>query len=246
MKRDINKDSSKKSVGLESILKPFIYTIRRAVLGNRQDIDAQKAKLKATLGESGIDIYSNNAVNDVQKQTVNTISKHANKKTYDGIAVLCVGAARGADNLGPMVGSILNKNHKLKGVDVYGTMEKPINGFNIEKKVPKILKKHKESFIIAIDCASTFKKERYGCIFIKKEQLRPGSGIGNEGPNFGDMIVEATLVHKEKEDNPDDIVRKIENTDEEFVRIAAEVISTGLHKALKNVTEKGIILLDRS
>lgn len=248
MERYIAKDSRKNLSGFESILKPFIRTFKRAVSGIWQDIDAKKPKLRATIGESGIDIYSKNAAKDIKTETVNLISRFANKKNCDGIAVLCIGAELamcGADNLGPMVGSMLNKNHKSKGVYVYGTMEHPIDGSNIEEKTPQILQKHENSFIIGIDCCATFKKEEYRRIFIEKRKLRPGSALGKKRPAFGDIIVTAALVHREIGDNEYDILRKVVNTDAQIVRIAAEVISTGLHKALKEVAEKGIVLLDR-
>lgn len=227
--RDFNKDGSK-SCDLKS------YQDTRDLLDKTFNLPV------------GINVEKNKATQYVQKQIAEMIYNLSQGKVFDGILVLCVGSARDdllADNLGPLVGSrIEHGGSDIKGLSVYGTMTEPLNGKVIEQYMDSILKEHQNSFIIGVDCAFVTKKEKVNRIFVKKGILEPGSGMGKQLPAFGDMRITGGLVHKEEKDTIYDSIEKLGKVDKDIVYRAAEIVSTGICNALREVTEKGVIFID--
>lgn len=189
----------------------------------------------------GLDRQSIKLARRLEQRAIRNISLQAPNKWYDSIVVLCIGTSLSefsADNLGPLVGSMLQKSAPIEKVHVYGTMQKPLDGRTLKRSLNEIFRRHEKPFVIGIDCAIGFDKDRIGIISINNNSLKPGSGIDKDLPEVGNMNITATLVHRKKDDSIEDLERKLGETDREYVEDIAKIISVGTYNALKKVTEK--------
>lgn len=108
------------------------------------------------------------------------------------IVIVCIGTDKCiGDCVAPIVGTILVESGY--SFPVYGTLHEPIHALNIKENLAKIIKEHKNPFIISID-ACLGDKEDIGVIRIKNDSIIPGSGIGESLPRVGNMSI-IGIVH---------------------------------------------------
>jgi putative sporulation protein YyaC len=101
---------------------------------------------------------------------------------------LCIGTDRIiGDALGPMVGSILEKE-ACSHLPVYGTLQQTVHALNLDHILPAIKKKHPGQLIIAID-ASLGTPETIGTIWLRPHGLQPGAGVSKNLPSAGDLSI---------------------------------------------------------
>lgn len=100
--------------------------------------------------------------------------------------VVCVGTDRATgDSLGPLVGSRLVTCRP--GLQVYGTLEKPVHAANLGSIVPVLREcRAKGKPIVAVD-ACLGRREAVGTIAVKPGPLSPGTGVRKELPKLGDL-----------------------------------------------------------
>lgn len=147
-------------------------------------------------------------------------------QTYlnDNMAIVCVGTDKCIfDCLGPLIGTMLTKNNI--GVDVYGTLEKPVDGMNIAERAREIKQKN-YSLVIAIDACLSNKKTE-GTIEIKEGSITPGKGIGKQSPEIGDISIIGVMDTSDKDFND-----LIQDTRLSMVYAMAEVITAGIINAV--------------
>ena len=102
----------------------------------------------------------------------------------EDIVFLCIGSDRYVgDSLGPLVGTMLKEKHLP--FHVYGTLEDPVHGFNLNSILKKINKNKRKPVIIGID-ASLGKRDHVGYIMFKEGPLIPGTALKKILPEIGD------------------------------------------------------------
>lgn len=103
------------------------------------------------------------------------------------IIILCIGSDKNiSDGYGPLVGTFLIENNF--SYKVYGTLQSPVNAFNLEDTIKKIFKHYANPFIISID-ASLGESAKIGYIQLNNGPIHPGQAINNELPLVGDMHI---------------------------------------------------------
>ncbi|GAA0101426.1 hypothetical protein UT300012_21410 [Paraclostridium bifermentans] len=150
----------------------------------------------------------------------------------DDIVVVCIGSSKViGDSVGPRVGSILLHDDRFTR-PVYGTMENPVQSFNLKSIVDFINMKHPKSTILAID-STISDKYREGSIYFNTESLSPGKGISKDLDKVGDMCIKAVVLQVEdfSETNKNELVKDLYKVSEEFIdrlvrRIASAIINT--------------------
>lgn len=110
-------------------------------------------------------------------------------------AFLCIGdPSHNWDSYAPMVGSLLKLNHN---VVVFGSIECPINSYNVEKAEEKLRYMYPEHIIVAIDAASTNIKNRKGKINIHDYGVKPGEAFSKDIREVGDYCVLFGVDHSD-------------------------------------------------
>lgn len=103
------------------------------------------------------------------------------------MVIVCLGSPNSpGDALGPLVGSILTKNAFHH--PVYGTLEHPLDGDNLEPRMAIILRDHPQSKIIAVD-AATGHYRTIGQVTVRAGTLWPGLGLGKLMLPLGDISI---------------------------------------------------------
>lgn len=115
------------------------------------------------------------------------------EKSYDSITVLCIGSDRLiGDCYGPLTG------HMLSGwgvnVRLYGTLETPVHALSLHEILPKI--NIPRTLIIAVD-SSVGREESIGRICMGYDPVRPGSGLGKQLPEVGDISITGIVASGE-------------------------------------------------
>lgn len=128
-------------------------------------------------------------------QTKNIIHKLSNELFINlsapkkEIVILCIGTDRSTgDSLGPLVGTLLNKNYRLNYLTVYGSLHNPIHAKNLTDVIEDLNKKHKNSFFLAID-ASLGRSTSIGHILFGKGPIQPGLALKKDLPHVGDFHI---------------------------------------------------------
>lgn len=104
------------------------------------------------------------------------------------IVVICIGTDRSTgDAYGPLVGTFLSEM-ELSHLTVYGTVDHPVHGMNLESALQKIASWHKDAFIIAVD-AALGKPENMEKILFSLKPLRPGAGVGKNLTEVGNCSI---------------------------------------------------------
>lgn len=142
--------------------------------------------------------------------------------------ILCVGTQKvSGDMLGPMVGSILTEKYNINSY-VYGTLNNPVNGLNIEEYISFIKKIHSKSLIITVDAAMGLKNE-VGLVKLKKDGIVAGAAFGRKKKTIGIGLVG---VVAEKDDNP---INKLMTVKVSFVECLAEKIATVIDSSINSL-----------
>lgn len=107
--------------------------------------------------------------------------------TLDTVFV-CIGTDRNiGDMLGPLVGTMLEENEDFDQT-VFGTVEEPAHGLNIQSVINHVHKNYGDKNIIAIDaCIGDI--ELVSRIRIKDTPIHPGKGVGKNIGAIGDYAI---------------------------------------------------------
>ena len=113
------------------------------------------------------------------------------EKIAEQIVIVCFGTPSiSGDSLGPNVGSLLREKFKTK-VFVYGTLNCPINGKNMQEWTTFLNEAHKDALIIAVD-ASLGNKNRKGQIILRNDGVCPAA-VKGEKKRYGDIGILAVV-----------------------------------------------------
>ena len=139
-------------------------------------------------------------------------------------AIVCIGTDRCiVDTLGPLVGTMLTKSNI--DVDVYGTLESPVHGVNLNERLKEVYDKNYDN-ILAIDACLSNKKNQ-GIVEIRDGALTPGKGIGKHLTEVGDFSIIGIIDSSDK-----DFHDLLQETRLSFVYEMAEVITNGIINAV--------------
>lgn len=110
--------------------------------------------------------------------------------------VVCIGSDLSiGDSLGPIVGTLLERNLNNPRAYIYGTLRSPVTAKEI-KYIGDFLKKtHPHSRIIAIDAAVGDESE-IGLIKVSDGPLSPGSGANKRLGKLGDVSILGIIAKK--------------------------------------------------
>lgn len=145
------------------------------------------------------------------------------------IVFLCIGTDRiTGDCFGPIVGYKLQENNNLK-LNVYGTLEKPVNALNLKDKIKEIYINYENPYIVAIDAALS-KKENIGKIIINNNFLQAGNGIKNCSINIGNISIRAVIGKKEETVKKN--MEKLQNTSLNMIMNLAKIVSDGIMEVM--------------
>ena len=107
-------------------------------------------------------------------------------KGYDRVSVVCIGTDRcTGDCYGPLVGSFLSR-YDLFDFELMGTLHTPVHALNITESLSKL--DTDSSLVIAVD-SSLGIASHVGCIDMGPSPVRPGSGVGKNLPEVGDIHI---------------------------------------------------------
>lgn len=127
------------------------------------------------------DSFSSYKINKKLSHLISSIDK-----SYNKIVFLCIGSDRATgDCFGPLVGEMLSRS-KIYDFELYGTLDNPIHATNLKDVLNNIDKK--SSLIIGID-SCLGKSQNIGYISVGYGGLRPGSGVGKDLPEVGDIHI---------------------------------------------------------
>ncbi|WP_199228179.1 spore protease YyaC [Salipaludibacillus keqinensis] len=104
------------------------------------------------------------------------------------IVVVCIGTDRSTgDSLGPLTGTLL-KERRPGHLHVYGTLEEPVHGKNLEQYLALIHVNHPDAFIVAVD-ACLGRATSIGNIVIGEGPLKPGAAMNKDLPATGNIHI---------------------------------------------------------
>lgn len=146
---------------------------------------------------------------------------------------LCVGSDKiTGDAFGPLVGDRLQqllKNY-YNNIKVFGTLENPISGTNLDKEVEKIYNTYKHPCIIAIDAALST-KEDIGKIVVTNSKMKFGKGTNKKMLEVGDISIKGIVAKDYK--IPRYNFSQLQNTSLSIVMKLAGVTSDGIYNVIK-------------
>lgn len=137
--------------------------------------------------------------------------------TKEDMVFLCIGSPKyPLDSFAPRLGTRL----KELGFNVYGTVEKPIDGRNFLEESLDVIFKHEDKTIIAVDSALSKKEESVGKIKIRPNKgVLPASAVSPFTIEVGDSSIlgftscnlDNVINKKQEYVNIDEMVEKILN-----------------------------------
>lgn len=144
------------------------------------------------------------------------------------IIIMCIGTDKcTGDSLGPLVGTLLSKRHKLKNkVKVVGTLENPLHALTLPKYKDMCFK---GKFVIAVD-AAVGSESSVDDIKIELEALKPGESLGKDLGEYGDISIKGVVC----QDLGLTTFSMLTVTRMNKVYNMANVIQKAIYKALKN------------
>lgn len=114
-------------------------------------------------------------------------------KPYDRIAILCIGTdSCTGDSYGPLVGHFLSRC-TLYDFDLYGTIHDPVHALNLAQTIDRI--DLKNTLVIAVD-SSLGVHSKTGYFNVGNTPIKPGSGVGKNLPEVGDIHIEGIVNMK--------------------------------------------------
>jgi len=142
--------------------------------------------------------------------------------------ILCIGSHQvSGDMLGPLVGSLLSTDYSLDAY-VYGTLERPVNGLNLNRYINLIRNIHQGCLLISVDAAVGEKKE-IGIIKVKDEGINAGAALGNSNKVGGVGIVGVVA------ENSGDVMSNLMESDYYMVEKLGRKIASLIYKSLNQV-----------
>lgn len=116
--------------------------------------------------------------------------------SLENILFVCIGNGKIiGDSLGPLIGTVLEKNKRLiqnnVNIDVIGTFENPILYYNVEKFI-KNINSQDYSEIVIIDSALG-SKENIGKVVITPAEILIGVGVNRGRRVKGDIILKGVV-----------------------------------------------------
>lgn len=114
----------------------------------------------------------------------------------DDTVIVCIGTDKCiGDSIGPLVGSMLK--HYGWDMPIYGTLNDPVHGLNIERYIDTIKEEHPGQNVIAIDASLGYSLSSVGHIRIRTGAIKPGAGLGREITPIGDYSIIGIVDYKE-------------------------------------------------
>ncbi len=148
------------------------------------------------------------------------IGHYLRSQMNNNSAIVCIGTDKCIiDSLGPLTGTLLSKTNL--GMDIYGTLEKPVHALNINEYI-RIIKKKKYDKVFAIDACLSNKKNQ-GIIEVRDGPITPGKGIGKMLPEIGDVSIIGIVDSSDK-----DFHDLVQDTRLCFIYEMAEIICEGI------------------
>lgn len=103
------------------------------------------------------------------------------------VVIVCFGTPGiSGDALGPIAGGLLREKYNVPAF-VYGTIERPVNGKNMDEWIAFIKEVHGGAVIISVD-ASLGAKSKVGGIIVRSDGVCPAAVKGKKS-RFGDVGV---------------------------------------------------------
>ncbi len=154
------------------------------------------------------------------------------EKNYNGLTFLCIGTDKiTGDCFGPLVGTKLTqylKEYNIFNINVYGTLERPINYENFGKELLKIEKEN--SCLIVIDAALS-KKENIGKIYVSNEKTVLGKVLNKNKFEIGDISIKA-VVGKDLKIAKYNFI-SLQNISLNFIMNLADAVTNGICEVIK-------------
>lgn len=124
------------------------------------------------------DIYLNNESNDILLK-IRMIDR---PKMF-----MCIGSPRHVwDSFGPMVGSLLREDNNIICI---GTMDNPVNSYNVEKTESILREKYPDHILIVVDGASTKSAENANKLWVRSGGIKPGETYSKNLREVGDYSI---------------------------------------------------------
>lgn len=110
------------------------------------------------------------------------------------IIILCAGSDRHLlDCLGPLTGTMILE--KIPQARVYGTLDHPLHGRNMIKRLAEIKRENLGKLEIAID-ASLGNDEELGMLKLRAGALLPGKALARSLPGLGDYSITGVVGNR--------------------------------------------------
>lgn len=110
------------------------------------------------------------------------------------LVVVCFGTpAIAGDSLGPEVGTILREDKSFPAF-VYGTLDRPVTGRNMNEWISFVRETHKGAVLLAVD-ACLGEASNLGRISVRSDGVCPAA-VGGRKSRFGDVGIIAVVGDK--------------------------------------------------
>lgn len=139
---------------------------------------------------------------DILENVLSTMIKQYKHSGKDEVVICGIGTDKAIfDSVGCLVGSILEEKHICKKIKIYGTLEYPLHALNLENRIEKIYKDHKDAFVIGVDASiGNDDKFNFKDIILRKCGVKAGKGAGKNLPEVGDISLVGIV--NESNDSP--------------------------------------------
>lgn len=194
-----------------------------------------KEKIELFLKEEKNIKYLKRMKEDLVKDLEAQMKKVQKQKSFQEIMIVAIGSNLGEvnfDTFGPRIGSILEKMSLPNYVKIYGNMNFPIHGKNIQHFMEQHKIEMQNSMVIAIDAAAS-EKEKKGTIRILDQEIYPGTSLGKDLGKIGDVSIMGRTAQRHAD--LDTLINSSvsERTLTKMSEITAEVIYEGIQLVLK-------------
>ena len=110
------------------------------------------------------------------------------------LVVVCFGTpAIAGDSLGPEVGTILREDKNFPAF-VYGTLDRPVTGRNMNEWISFVRETHKGAVLLAVD-ACLGEASNLGRVSVRSDGVCPAA-VGGKKSRFGDVGIIAVVGDK--------------------------------------------------
>ncbi len=148
------------------------------------------------------------------------------------VIFLCIGTDTVVgDTLGPLVGTRLSQLLH-SDLQVYGTLDKPVDASNIHQTVKDIKSEFEYPLIIAVDAALSTFPERAGLVTFSRDTLQPGAAIRDDLPEVGDFAICGVVL------GGPDVCLSSNTVRLSDVMMQADFIAKGLYRAYHGICSR--------